>query len=152
GRRDTAYNQPIGARENGVEMNSSRLYAAQQIFLRYRAEYEAVFGKIPIPLDDAARFPPMTGKSTGCQKLENGAYGIQKGLDCHGMPGDGAEFDHLQSDQDKDEVTRIAVNMGKAINAYERLLTCGQGRFDKWMRDPTGQALTVNEQRGAALF
>src|SRR5207302_1230014 len=43
------------------------------------------------------------------------------------------------------------VNVGKAIGAYERLLTCGASRFDRWMRgDAT--ALSQVEQRGAALF
>jgi cytochrome c peroxidase len=51
---------------------------------------------------------------------------------------------------DRALVTKIAVNGGKAIAAYERLLVCGQGRFDAWMQ---GEApLTLAEQRGAKLF
>jgi cytochrome c peroxidase len=66
------------------------------------------------------------------------------------MPGDGAEYDTLQS-QDRTEVTRVVVNMGKALGAYERLLTCGPSRFDQWMHGQAN-ALTAAEQRGAALF
>jgi len=52
---------------------------------------------------------------------------------------------------DKDLVTRVIVNAGKAIGAYERLLVCGQGRFDAWVHGDAG-ALTASEQRGAKLF
>src|SRR6202000_2754367 len=68
----------------------------------------------------------------------------------HGEPGDGAEYDGLSA-ENQQAVMRAVVNMGKAIGAYERLLTCGQSRFDQWMHgDPT--ALSDSEQRGAALF
>jgi cytochrome c peroxidase len=43
------------------------------------------------------------------------------------------------------------VNIGKALGAYQRLLTCGQGRFDAWVRGDQ-DALSRSEQRGAALF
>src|SRR5262249_49662262 len=45
----------------------------------------------------------------------------------------------------------VVVNMGKAIGAYERTLTCGAGRFDAWVHGQTS-ALSRSEQRGAALF
>jgi cytochrome c peroxidase len=48
-------------------------------------------------------------------------------------------------------VTRIVVNGGKALAAYERLLVCGQGRFDAWVRSDE-DALTATEQRGLKLF
>ncbi len=41
--------------------------------------------------------------------------------------------------------------MGKAIGAYERLLSCGQSRFDQWMQGET-DALSPSEQRGAQIF
>jgi cytochrome c peroxidase len=147
GRHDALFNQPFQPIESAAEMNSSRLYVAEQIYKRYRATYEAVFGSIPVPLDDATRFPQLDGSTTGCRQLSAG----NDGLDCHGMPGDKAEFDHLASDRDRDEVTRVVVNAGKALGAYERLLTCGPSRFDQWMHGKA-DALTTAEQRGAALF
>ena len=48
-------------------------------------------------------------------------------------------------------MTRVVVNFGKALGAYERLLTCGPGKFDKWVHGQS-DALTPSEQRGAALF
>jgi cytochrome c peroxidase len=146
GRRDALYNQVFGPIESAVEMNSSRLYGAQRIFAAYRADYEAVFGPMPA-LDDAQRFPALAGKTTGCRGLDDKNICTGK---MRGAPGDGAEFDGL-APADKDAVTRVWVNLGKAIGAYERLLTCGPGRFDKWVNGDAS-ALNRSEQRGAALF
>jgi cytochrome c peroxidase len=151
GRRDAAYNQPIAAIESGVEMNSSRLHLAHEIYARYRDEYDAIFTDHPIAsLDDASRFPPLTGATTGCRVLSLDADGVATTSDCHGVPGDRAEYDSLTA-ADQDAVTRIAVNVGKAIAAYLRQLTCGPSRFDEWMRG-RADALNASEQRGAALF
>ena len=145
-RRDALYNQPFGPIESAVEMNSSRLFAAEQMFRLYRQEYEAIFGPMP-PLDDATRFPSLSAEQTGCAELggDNACTGIRRGT-----PGDGAEYDGLSA-LDKDAVTRVVVNMGKALGAYERLLTCGTSRFDDWMNGDAS-ALGDAEQRGAALF
>ena len=69
GRHDALYNQVFEALENPVDMNSSRLFAAEQIYKHYRATYESIFGAIPIPLDDKARFPELDGSTTGCSRL-----------------------------------------------------------------------------------
>jgi cytochrome c peroxidase len=146
GRRDALYSQIFGPIESPVEMNSSRLYAAEQIFAKYKTDYEAIFGALP-PLDDATRFPQLTAKTTGCSHLDgnNLCSGAQ-----HGTPGDGAEYDGIAA-ADQVAVTRTVVNAGKAIGAYERLLSCGTSRFDRWANgDDT--ALDRSEQRGAELF
>jgi cytochrome c peroxidase len=148
GRRDALYNQPFGPIESPVEMNSSRLYAAEQLFARHRVEYEAIFGSMP-PLGDPKRFPQLTADQTGCQPS-----GVDTPPTCngtkHGMPGDGAEFDAL-APADQEAVTRVVVNMGKAIGAYERLLVCGPGRFDQWVHGQS-DALSESEQQGARIF
>ena len=155
GRRSTLYSQVFGALENPLEMNSSRLFLAQWIASRYRAEYEAVFGAGALaPLADAARFPLLTPETTGCRMLQTVDHPRAQPPDplyeCHGFPGDGAEYDSL-SPADQDLVTRIVVNAGKAVAAYERLLACGQSRFDAWVHGDAG-ALTPLEQRGVKLF
>jgi cytochrome c peroxidase len=144
GRIDTLYGQIFGPLEAANEMNSSRLYAATQVWTLYRAPYEAVFGALP-PLDDARRFPRLAAAQTGCRQIA-----APDRFECHGMPGDGAEYDHM-APGDQDAVTRVVVNVGKAIGAYERLLACGAGRFDAWVHG-RADALTRAEQRGAALF
>lgn len=155
GRHSTLYAQVFGPIENPLEMNSSRLFVAQQIAALYRAEYEDVFGADALsPLDDDARFPPLTPETTGC-KLTSPmdhprALPPDPLYECHGMPRDGAEYDSMATD-DQDLVTRVVVNMGKAIAAFERTLTCGPGRFDDWAHGAP-EALDAAEKRGFELF
>lgn len=146
GHKDSLFSQPIGVIENAVEMNSSRLYAAEHVFETLRDEYESVFGAMP-PLDDATRFPPLGATETGCRKLDGE---IKCNGPIRGAPGDGAEFDGMQR-EDQEAVTRIVANIGKALGAYERLLACGPSRFDAWIAGDDG-ALSASEQRGALLF
>lgn len=146
GRRDALYGQIFGVIESPVEMNSSRLFAARQIFLHHRADYEALFGAMP-PLDDTTRFAALSADETGCPKLDAERNCTQP---MRGAPGDGAEYDAL-SPTDQEAVTRVVVNVGKAMGAYQRRLACGGSRFDAWMHGD-GDALSASEQRGAALF
>jgi cytochrome c peroxidase len=145
GRRDALWNQALGVMESNREFNSGRLFVAQQIFRLHRAEYEAIFGPLP-PLDDP-RFPQLTGESTGCVEVMT-TQGAR--FACRGLPGDGADYDHLGAD-DQAAVTRVAVNVTKALEAYVRQLRCGPGRFDRWLGGDAA-ALSPAEQRGAALF
>lgn len=149
GRRDALYNQVFGPLESVVEMNSSRLFEAQQIYAEMRAEYEQVFGDMP-PLSDAKRFPPLTADKTGCVPKNPTDPKPQCDGPFHGYPGDGAEFDGMTA-EDQSAVTRVVVNAGKAIGAYERLLSCGTSAFDAWMRGDKN-AISPAAQRGAALF
>lgn len=148
GRHDAMYNQVFGPFESPAEMNSSRLFVAQQVFALFRDDYEAVFGAMP-PLDDSARFPALTAELTGCTPADGQAPLVCDG-EIHGSPGDGAEFDGMTA-EDRDLVTRVVVNVGKAIGAYERLLACGPGRFDAWMHGDE-DAVTSAEKRGAKVF
>ena len=148
GRHDALYNQPFGPLESPVEMNSSRLFAAEQLYALYRTDYEAIFGPMP-PLDDTTRFPALSADLTGCQPSTADPTPTCNGTE-HGMPGDGAEFDGMAA-ADQTAVTQVVVNMGKALGAYERLLACGSSRFDRWMSgDAT--AMSASAQRGAQLF
>ena len=149
GRRDALYNQPFGPIESVAEMNSSRLYAAQYLFRRYRSEYEGLFGPMP-QLDDASQFPVLTAQQTGCQPKNHSAPLETCDGTFHGIPGDHAEFDGM-TPANQEAVTRVVVNAGKALGAYERTLSCGQGSFDAWMKgDAT--AMSRAAQRGAQLF
>jgi len=148
GRHDALYNQPFGPLESPVEMNSSRLYVAEQLYANYRADYEALFGPMPA-LDDATRFPKVSAQQTGCTPSTVDPLPACNGAQ-HGLPGDQAEFDGLSA-TDQDAVTRVVVNLGKSLGAYERLLACGPSRFDAWVAGQA-DALTDSEQRGAKLF
>lgn len=148
GRRDTTFNQAFGALENAVEMNTSRLFVAQQAYRLHRTEYEAIFGPMP-PLDDAARFPSLSPELNGCSQLEPASRACVG--DYHGIPGDGAEYDSM-TPSDQEAVTRVVVNLGKALGAYQRQLECGESRFDRWARGEDPGALTALERAGARLF
>jgi cytochrome c peroxidase len=146
GRKDSLFSQPMAVIESGVEMNSGRLYAAEMVFQNHRTEYESLFGAMP-PLDDATRFPALGPKQVGCRILE-GETKCKTVM--RGAPGDGAEYDGMSPD-DQHAVTQVIANVGKALGAYERLLTCGPSRFDQWMAGEAA-ALSDAEQRGAFLF
>lgn len=120
GRADSVWRQPLLALENPREMNFTRVEVARFIADRYAPDYEAVFG----PLPDLSGAP------------------------ARGRPGDPA-WDALDAVQ-RDGIQRVFVNVGKAIEAYERLLTCADTRFDQWARGAL--ELTAAELDGAARF
>ncbi len=152
GRFDSMQRQVLGVFESPMEGNSSRLFLAQEIARRHRAEYLAVFGADPVEVLGST-YPQLAPTQTGCVMPLNFATtptptctgGVR-----HGMPGDGAEYDSLTPAQQR-AVTSIAINVGKAIAAYERKLSCGTSRFDAYMRGDPSQ-LRPDERRGAALF
>jgi cytochrome c peroxidase len=148
GRRDSIWAQAIGVMESDHEFNSGRLFVAEQIFRRYGAQYQALFGPLPA-LDDAARFPPLLPGEAGCQ-LRSAPNGSEEIGDCRGKPGDGADYDGM-ADADRLLATEVTVNVAKAIAAYVRQLRCGASRLDAWL-DGDDSALNHSEQRGAALF
>lgn len=92
GRADSLWMQALAPIESPDEFGSSRLFAVQALFRKYRADYEAAFGDLP-PLDDA-RFPAAGG------------------------PGDPAW--QALSSADREAVSRAFANLGKAIAAFER--------------------------------
>ena len=127
-------------------------FVAQQIARHYREEYRSLFGEDPATVLGAS-YPQLSAERTGCQ-LELTFFTTPdeecSGGELHGVPGDGAEYDGLSLEQ-QETVTRIALNMGKAIAAYERQLSCGKSRFDDFMHG-NPRALSTAEKRGAALF
>jgi cytochrome c peroxidase len=131
GRRPTAFSVAFAVIESPLEFNSSRLFVAQQIARFYRSDYEAIFG--PMPALDA--FAPLEAATSGCTTF----------------PRDPVNGSCPKPGKDDPEVTRVVVNMGKALQAYMRLLTCGPTRFDAWIRGD-GSALNSDEQAGAKLF
>ncbi|HMJ16530.1 MAG TPA: cytochrome c peroxidase, partial [Polyangiaceae bacterium] len=155
GRHSTLHAQVFGPIENPLEMNSSRLFVAERIAAAYRGQYEELFGAGTLQaLADGSRFPLLTAATTGCHltaALDHPRAQPPDPLyECHGIPGDGAEYDSMTG-ADQELVTRVVVNAGKAIAAFQRRLECGQSRFDTWVHGDAN-ALTAAEQRGFDLF
>jgi cytochrome c peroxidase len=134
GRKDSQWAQALGPMENAVEHGGNRTQYAHLVAEHYRAEYEALFG----PLPNLEHLPANAGPVTDAT-----ARTAWKGM----------------SEQDRDAVTRIYVNMGKAIAAYERKLVPGPARFDEYadavMNGDTAKMQAVfsaDEEAGLRLF
>jgi cytochrome c peroxidase len=124
GRADTLWSQAIGPIENPREMASSRLFVAHVVADHYASAYAAVFGPLPA-LADTTRFPAA------------------------GRPGDAA-YDNMTS-ADQDAVTRVYVNIGKAIEAYERMIRPTPIALDRYIAG-NYDALTPQARDGLLDF
>jgi cytochrome c peroxidase len=136
GRKDSQWAQALGPLENAAEHGGNRGMYAHLIAELYAAEYEAVFAPLP-DLGDEARFPAMAGPVAD--------------------PAARANWDAMSA-ADRDAVTQVYVNIGKAIAAFERGLVPGPSRFDRFVEavlagNSAGDAaLTDDEIAGLRLF
>jgi cytochrome c peroxidase len=133
GRKDSLWSQALGPLEDAVEHGSNRTRIVKVLAAHYRPEVEALFGSLPaldgLP-DDA------------------------------GPQGDAAERAAWQAmpAERRADVNRVFSNLGKAIAAYERTVTPGESRFDRYVRaviarDLEGQrAMSSQEINGLRLF
>jgi cytochrome c peroxidase len=124
GRSDTLWSQALIALEGEKEQAGTRLQYAHLIKSLYQKDYEVVFGPLP-NLADINRFP----------------------LD--GKPGD-AKYDNM-SEKDKIAVNTVFANIGKAIEAYERLLISRNAPFDQYVAGDV-DAIGSEAKRGLKLF
>jgi cytochrome c peroxidase len=132
GRKDSLWAQALGPLESPVEHGGTRAQYAHVVADTYAPEYEQIFG----PLPDLSRVPRSAGPVTDRESA--------------------SAWSALSSAQ-RDDVTRVFVNIGKAIAAYERRIEFGTSRFDKYVAAvTTGQSgeniLTADEVAGLRLF
>lgn len=139
GRRDSQWAQALGPLESGLEHGGTRIGFARLIIEDpdYHSAYEALFAALP-DLSDRGRFPEKAGPSS--DRKINDAW-------------------RSMSANDRKTVTRVFVNIGKAIAAYERLLIPAPARFDTYAAalqagdKPTmAQAMSDKEVAGLKLF
>jgi cytochrome c peroxidase len=137
GHKDSQWAQALGPLESAVEHGGSRTQYAHLIYQHYRAEYEELFGPLP-ELSDPARFPASAGPVTD--------------------PSARNRWEDM-APADRDAITRVYANLGKAIAAYERKIVPGPSRFDRYVEallkgDPAGMraALSTDEVAGLRLF
>jgi cytochrome c peroxidase len=132
GRKDSLWAQALGPLENPVEHGGTRAQYAHVVADSYARDYEEIFGTLP----DLSRVPRSAGPVPDREAA--------------------SAWSALSRAQ-RDEVTRVFVNVGKAIAAYERRIEFGASRFDQYVAAATaGQSvesiLTDDEVAGLRLF
>jgi cytochrome c peroxidase len=137
GRKDSQWAQALGPMESPVEHGGTRAQYAHLIDEQYRAQYESIFGELP-DFSDRARFPDTAGP------VED--------------PSARAAWEAM-TPPDREAVTQVYVNIGKAIAAYERLIVPGPSRFDTYVeamlkddKETMQSALSKDEVAGLRLF
>jgi cytochrome c peroxidase len=141
GRADTLWSQALHPMESGDELGSNRMRIVRTIVedAALRRAYERIFGKLP-DVSDEKRFPQ----------------------DARPVPTD-AEHAHntawlAMAEDDRTTVTRVFVNVGKALAAYERKLISQRSAFDEFAAalrsgdEAKMQAMDDAAQRGLKLF
>ena len=133
GRKDSLWSQALGPLEDAAEHGTNRVRIVKLLQAHYKQPYEAVFGAMPalgaLP-DDAS---PV------------------------GTPAERAAWGQMP-ERSRDAVNRMFANLGKAIAAFERTVSYGESRFDRYAQataagDGRGQAvLSAQEVRGLRLF
>jgi cytochrome c peroxidase len=120
GRSDSLWSQALGPPENPVEMGSSRTKVALLIYDKYREEYESIFtADSPMPeLRDASTSESVVSEEASPNGTDSGKAAWQDL---------GVRDQALQA-----AITRIYVNFGKAIAAYEARLVSRDSRFDRF--------------------
>ena len=132
GRKDSQWAQALGPLESAVEHGGTRARYAHLVSAHYRTEYEAVFGSMP----DLSSVPASAGPTSD--------------------PSEGAKWASM-TDSQRDAVTRVFVNVGKAIAAYERRIEFGPSRFDRYVDaisdSGRGEGIMTNDEiAGLKLF
>jgi cytochrome c peroxidase len=133
GRKDSLWSQALGPLEDAAEHGTNRVQAVRVLATHYRADYERLFGSLP----------SLQGMPADASPL--------------GSPQERAAWAGM-TDAQRDAVNRAFANLGKAIAAYERTVSHGESRFDRYAAavlkgDAEGQqVLTAQERRGLRLF
>ncbi len=133
GRADSQWGQALGPPESDVVMGGTRTAVALLIYDDYAAEYEAIFGPLPMLRDGAGE--PIADPQ------------VKPGM---------KEWDAID-EQVRTDITQVYVNFGKSLAAYERLLVSRNSRFDDYWRDLAdgvldSAALEEEERLGLRLF
>lgn len=109
GKADSMWAQALLPLEHAAEHGGDRLSMARTLAEFYAEEYAALFG----PLPDLAALPAGQASPVGSAQQQAAWSALARA--------------------DQDAITRAAVNMGKALAAYQRTLLPQPGRFDRYV-------------------
>lgn len=134
GRKDSLWAQALGPLEDKNEHGIDRTRVAHLVARHYRGAYTRIFG----PLPEASKLPRRAGPIADEDAWA--AWSQMKGAD-------------------KKAVTRVFVNIGKAIAAYERGVMPTASRLDRYLvalerndKKAMGAALSATEVAGLRIF
>jgi len=134
GRASSQWEQALGPLESAVEHGGTRTEYAHVIAEHYRGAYEATFG----PLPALAKLPRRAGPVTDSAAR--------------------ASWERIVPAQ-REEISRVYANIGKAIAAYERRIEPAPSRFDRYVdaelagrTHDSSSAFTPDEEAGLHLF
>lgn len=139
GRKDSQWSQALGPMENSVEHGGARNRTAHVIAADpvYKPLYQEIFGPLP-DISDPKRFPANAGPVEGDVAR--------------------AKWDNMSA-ADRQAVSTIFANAGKALAAYERRLIPGPSRFDTYVdavladdHEAAEEIFVPDETRGLRLF
>jgi cytochrome c peroxidase len=132
GRKDSAWSQALGPMEDAAEHGGNRARLVATVLAHYKEQYQKSFGPAP----ELGVLPDASPNGTDAQR---------------------AAWSELAPDK-RESINRVFANMGKAIAAYERQVSYGESRFDKYAQatvagDAHGQdVFTPQEVRGLRAF
>ena len=133
GRKDSLWSQALGPLEDAVEHGGNRTRHAHLAASNYRRDYEALFGAMP--------------------RIE----GLPRDAGPNGSAAEKAAWAAMDGRQ-RDDVSRVFANLGKAIAAYEKSLRHEPSRLDRYVdalaAGPSAARglLRPEEIRGLRLF
>jgi cytochrome c peroxidase len=137
GRTDSLWAQALGPIENKLEHGISRTMSAYIISKYYRKEYENLFGPLPEFMEDA--FPQHARPALDDPEALKAWV--------------------LMTPDQREEVNKVYVNMGKSIAAFVRTIVPQPSPFDRYVEQilagetiTSRMALTDDEARGLRLF
>jgi len=137
GRRDSLWSQALIPFEAAGEMGGNRALLCWQFGQdkAYLNLYERIFGQFPTGLSNAAR--PKDASTLGDAKTQDNWYRLPM--------------------HTRDQINTVFTNIGKAVAAYERSLTPGATKFDRFVeslntRDGAKIPVTKEEIAGIKLF
>ncbi len=135
GRRDSLWSQALTPIEAPAEMASTRVATARLILQddKYRNQYEALFGHIPLSLSELTIDASPMGDSTAKREW----YEFSKPL--------------------QHKINTVFANTGKTIGAWQSTLRPPASRFDQFLEklannESTKDILSRKELAGARLF
>ena len=134
GRTDSQWAQALSPLESAVEHGGTRAQYAHVIAKHYRTQYETLFGALPA----LAQVPEHAGPVADTASR--------------------SAWQRLPSTQ-REDISRVYANIGKAIAAFERKIEFAPSRFDRYVdaeiagrpHDSTS-ALSRDEEAGLRLF